>query len=135
MKKIIKVFLAKIGYKIIKSNDFVLDHKTKYLRVGFDSNVENMNCVVRTLTQYEYPISVGSHSIINGNFIIENENGKIEIGSNTFIGGGMFISICGIEIGNDVMISWGCTVIDNDAHSLNSYERTNDVNDWKRGID
>lgn len=33
------------------------------------------------------------------------------------------------------MFSWGCTVIDNDAHSLNSFERINDVNDWKRGVD
>lgn len=33
------------------------------------------------------------------------------------------------------MFSWGCTVIDTDAHSLLSEQRTNDVVDWKRGLD
>jgi acetyltransferase-like isoleucine patch superfamily enzyme len=31
------------------------------------------------------------------------------------------------------MFSWGCTIIDTNAHSLNSGERLNDVIDWKKG--
>jgi len=60
---------------------------------------------------------------------------KITIGNNTFIGGGMFVSAADIEVGNNVMFSWGCTVIDNNAHSLKSSERLPDVADWKRGVD
>ena len=33
------------------------------------------------------------------------------------------------------MIAWGCTVIDNDSHSLCSLERSNDVINWKKGIE
>jgi acetyltransferase-like isoleucine patch superfamily enzyme len=80
-------------------------------------------------------ISIGNESIISGDYIIENPNGKISIGDRTFIGGGTFISIQSIEIGNDVMFSWGCTVMDNDAHSLNWNDRVNDVRDWKKGLD
>ncbi|WP_375379490.1 acyltransferase [Hymenobacter volaticus] len=40
-----------------------------------------------------------------------------------------------VEIGNDVLLSWGCTILDNNAHSTNWYERKNDVLDWKRGLD
>ena len=32
-----------------------------------------------------------------------------------------------ITIGNDVLISWGCTIMDNDAHSTSWSERKNDV--------
>ena len=33
------------------------------------------------------------------------------------------------------MFSWGCTVMDNDAHSLYWKDRAADVLDWKRGLD
>ena len=76
-------------------------------------------------------VRIGNNSIISGNYIFEKESGKITIGNNTFIGGGMFICIEEIEIGNDVMFSWGCTVMDNDSHSLIWEERKTDVVDWK----
>ncbi|WP_396127469.1 acyltransferase [Aurantibacillus circumpalustris] len=33
------------------------------------------------------------------------------------------------------MFSWGCTIIDTDAHSLNWDDRKKDVKDWKKGIE
>jgi acetyltransferase-like isoleucine patch superfamily enzyme len=67
--------------------------------------------------------------------VFENENGYIKIGDRTFIGGGNFISVDKIIIGNDVLISWGCTFMDNNAHSTKWSEREHDVRDWKRGIE
>jgi acetyltransferase-like isoleucine patch superfamily enzyme len=79
---------------------------------------------------------VGSNSVIEGNFIFEKETGTITIGNRTFIGSGTtFICINNITIGNDVMFSWGCTVVDNNAHSLFSKDRQNDVMEWKKGIE
>lgn len=78
---------------------------------------------------------IGKESVVSGNYYIENNNGYIKIGDRTFIGGGNFISINKIEIGDDVLISWGCTFMDNNAHSLNWIERKNDVRDWKKGLD
>ena len=78
---------------------------------------------------------IGSDCLISGKFVFENENGTIKIGNSTFIGGGMFICIDNITIGSNVLISWGCTFMDNDAHSLLASVRLNDVSDWKRGIE
>jgi len=70
-----------------------------------------------------------------GHFIFERNSGQIIVGDRTFIGGGTFICVEEINVGNDVMFSWGCTVADNNSHSLIWAERQNDVLDWKRGID
>jgi acetyltransferase-like isoleucine patch superfamily enzyme len=102
---------------------------------GDRSNIEGMNLQIRKIGQNQKRIFIGSDTIINGEFILEKETGEIKIGDRTFIGGGIFICINKIEIGNDVMFSWGCTVIDNDAHSLVAALRRKDVADWKKGIE
>jgi acetyltransferase-like isoleucine patch superfamily enzyme len=78
---------------------------------------------------------IGDNSIVSGNFFFENDRGKIMIGDRSFIGSGDYICIDRIEIGNDVLISWGCTIMDNNAHSLKFEERKNDVFEWKKGIE
>ncbi len=80
-------------------------------------------------------ISIGSDCLINGNYVIENDKGVILIGDRSFIGNSLFVCAEGIEIGSDVMISWGCSFIDNDGHSLNWLDRRNDVRDWKAGVE
>ncbi len=80
-------------------------------------------------------LSIGKQSSVSGNFYIENNFGHIKIGDRTFVGGGKFISINKIEIGDDVLISWGCTFLDNNAHSLSWSERKNDVKDWIKGLE
>jgi galactoside O-acetyltransferase len=103
---------------------------------GKNTVLSNFNLVVRKKSDiYPKRLKIGNDCLISGNFIFENENGIIIIGDNTFIGGGMFICIDKINIGNNVLISWGCTFIDNDSHSINAYERINDISDWKKGIE
>ncbi len=80
-------------------------------------------------------MTIGNDSMVTGSFIFEKESGSISIGDRTFIGGGSFICIDGISIGNDVMISWGCTLMDNDAHSLVWEHRKDDVKSWKKGVE
>lgn len=82
-----------------------------------------------------FPLKIGINCIVSGNFVFENGNGKIFIGDRTFVGGGDFICIEKIEIGNDVLISWGCTFMDNNAHATDFELRKSDVHDWKRGIE
>ncbi|HET6991988.1 MAG TPA: acyltransferase [Bacteroidia bacterium] len=106
-----------------------------YLSLGKNTDISQMNVDIRNPKPGKKYISIGEGSIIKGNFVIETAEGNISIGNNTFIGGGMFVSAVGIEIGNDVMFSWGCTISDTNAHSLKISERINDVKDWKRGID
>ena len=109
--------------------------KPEHVLIGKNTVSNSMNIVVRNGIKDKINVEVGDDSIIAGSYIIEKPSGYIKIGNRTFIGGGMFISIESIEIGDDVMFSWGCTVMDNNAHSLNWEERKNDVQDWKRGID
>lgn len=101
---------------------------------GEGTIVQNFRLSIRKGDNYGR-IKLGSDSIVSGNFVFENECGKINIGDRTFIGGGMFVCIDEINIGNDVMISWGCTIMDNNAHSLIFEERKNDVLDWKKGLE
>ncbi|MCB0501085.1 MAG: hypothetical protein KDD32_00215 [Bacteroidetes bacterium] len=78
-------------------------------------------------------LTIGNNSVVMGKYIFETNRGSIKIGDRSYIGGGMFICTESITIGNDVMFSWGCTVVDNNAHSLKSADRINDVRDWARG--
>lgn len=102
---------------------------------GERSDVRGAKVEVRNSELSEVRMEVGQDSVINGQYYFETSNGKIRIGDRAFIGGGTFICIDHIEIGNDVMFSWGCTVTDNDSHSIIWEERKDDVRDWKKGLD
>lgn len=104
------------------------------LRIGVGSVTKQAKFDIRS-SKEGTAISIGCDSLINGTYVIENDNGSIQIGDRSFIGNSLFVSAEGIEIGSDVMISWGCTFIDNDAHSLNWVDRCNDVRDWKIGVE
>jgi galactoside O-acetyltransferase len=67
--------------------------------------------------------------MIESSFYFDKENCLIKIGSRTFIGGSKLICADRIEIGDDVLISWGCTIVDHNSHSLSFSERKNDVVD------
>jgi len=75
-------------------------------------------------------LTVGAGSIVEGHLIFECGNANISIGKNSFIGDSSVISAERIEIGDDVLISWGCTIVDHDSHSVNFQKRKNDVKDW-----
>ena len=74
--------------------------------------------------------TIGNDCIINGYIAIEKENATLSIGDRCFIGKGLISIAEGIDIGNDVMISWGVTITDHNSHSLKFTERKNDIKDW-----
>jgi acetyltransferase-like isoleucine patch superfamily enzyme len=128
LKSALRAFLkeeAQTADRLIKNGWLSITESTRVDGAVFD---------IRSKTQKEY-LSIGRGSMVCAHFVIENEGGRIQVGDNSFLGGGMYVSITGIEIGSNVMISWGCTFIDNDAHSLNWLDRTKDVINWKRGVD
>jgi len=127
LKKIARVFSK--NFKKEKNNTSL-----NYLVCERNTRIEGLNLSVRNPAKDKY-MYIGKNSVISGNFVFETASGEIRIGNNTFIGGGMFVCIEGIEIGNDVMISWGCTFVDNNSHSLRWSERKDDVRDWKKGLD
>ena len=116
----------------IKNNDPL----TKYAEIA--EGTINRGIVLRLdrPTNRKY-LSIGSDSIVAGNFIFESEQGKITIGNHSYIGGGAYISRSSITIGNNVTIAWGGTVYDHDSHSLDFMDRRKDIdnelNDIRNG--
>lgn len=136
VKKLVSKFIIQpLRYIGILNNNIKEGYSFKRVAAGANSNIQHLHLITRAPSQNEMKVKVGSNSMIQGDFIFETEDGLITIGDRTFIGGSKFICIEAIEIGNDVMFSWGCTVVDNNAHSLTWEERKNDVVDWKKGVD
>lgn len=85
-------------------------------------------------------ISIGHNSMVGCSFIFESSQGEIEIGDNSFVNTGTeIISRNKVTIGNNVMISWGCTIYDHNSHSLNWIDRVDDlektIEAYKKNLD
>lgn len=78
-------------------------------------------------------LTIGEGSICMGQIISDRVGSVVVIGKNTFIGNSKLICAQRIEIGDDVLISWGCTIVDHDSHSLVWEQRMNDVHDTFQG--
>jgi acetyltransferase-like isoleucine patch superfamily enzyme len=79
-------------------------------------------------------IFVGSQSVLDCNITLERDVGTITIGDGTFIGTSQLICAQEIVIGSDVLIAWGCTIVDHNSHSIIWSERREDVKRWREGI-
>jgi galactoside O-acetyltransferase len=78
-------------------------------------------------------LQVGDGSIIHANIVFEDRGGEIRIGDRTYIGRSSLICYRCLTVGNDVIMSWGITIVDHDSHSLDWVHRQHDVRDWGRG--
>ena len=79
-------------------------------------------------------LRVGSGSIIRCRIDFDSPNGEVLIGDRCYLGSSHLVCHTGIKIGDDVIMSWGVTIVDHDSHSLNWAERQFDVADWMRGV-
>lgn len=78
-------------------------------------------------------LSIGDESIIHADISFEEKGGEIRIGSRTFIGRSNLVCFRSLIIGDDVIMSWGVTIVDHDSHSIDWTRRENDVREWGRG--
>lgn len=76
-------------------------------------------------------LKIGENSVIEGFIVFDKSNAQITIGNRTYIGGSSIISAEKIVIGNDILISWGCYVVDHNSHPANFSDRAMDVINWK----
>lgn len=72
-------------------------------------------------------VTVGSHCVLDGNYVFETQSGQISIGDRVHIGDSMFISREKIIIDDDVTIAWDCLFYDHNSHSTMWSERMNDT--------
>ena len=78
-------------------------------------------------------LSIGDESIIHADISFEERGGEVRIGSRTFIGRSNLVCYRKLIIGDDVIMSWGVTIVDHDSHSTDWTKRENDVREWRRG--
>lgn len=83
-------------------------------------------------------VSIGKGTVCAGHFIFESAKGRISIGDNCHIGASDFVCSTEITVGSNTLVSYGCSLMDHDSHSLNSWERRIDIitefNDFKQGM-
>lgn len=79
-------------------------------------------------------LRIGSGSIIRCRIDFDSPCGEVAVGDRCYLGASHLVCHTGISIGDDVIMSWGVTVVDHDSHSLNWAERQHDVADWMRGV-
>lgn len=86
-----------------------------------------------TIQLYNFPkiprvmLRIGEMSHVFGHFALLREDATINIGDRCQIGASHFISGTKITLGNDVIVSWGCSFIDTDNHAVAWEDRKNDV--------
>ena len=78
--------------------------------------------------------SIGSGSIVRCRVDFDSPTGFVSIGNNCFIGSSHVICKNQIIIHDDVIISWGVTIVDHNSHSLSWQYRQHDVANWRRGL-
>lgn len=104
------------------------------LIVGSNCNLNGLSIEMYGTEPGYVNIIIGKDSYLMGNIVLYSNKAKVVIGDRVFIGPNTTL-FCydGVQIENDVMISWGCTLITTNAHSLKSKERENDVVNWMKG--
>lgn len=78
-------------------------------------------------------LNVGNDSIINCRFSFDRPSAKVTIGDRCFIGKSHIVTGHSVDIGDDVLISWGVTIVDHDSHAISWEQRANDTLDWHVG--
>lgn len=72
-------------------------------------------------------LEIGEYSHIFSNFNLLRPDAVITIGKRCQLGASNFIAAESIIVGDDVLMAWGVTVFDNDAHGYNPAERRKDI--------
>lgn len=101
--------------------DYVRIHPTAIIAPGASIHIFNPPSPPRICLE----IGAGSH--IFGSFDLLRPESTIRIGERCQIGASHFICADSIEVGDDALMAWGITLMDNDAHSRHWEERRYDV--------
>ena len=94
--------------QVLKQSSTIFFNETKIVNIQKDRNA----------------IVLGHNTQVMGELLVFKYGGRIEIGDNCYIGHHTHIrSARNIRIGNNVLISHGCNIIDTNAHEENHLER------------
>jgi acetyltransferase-like isoleucine patch superfamily enzyme len=77
-------------------------------------------------------LTVGSMSMLEAQVLFERPGAEVSIGARAFVNGTLVVAQR-IDIGDDVLIAWGVTIVDHDSHAVAFSKRSADVEKWMRG--
>lgn len=135
--------LRKIGTKLGSLTRSGGDTPPEYrtlIRQGFIKNGEGcdlnaMNVILFEKVPGVTNFEMGNNCCIRGTIILYKSDSRVTLGNNVYIGPGTFIECAEkITIGDNVLISMNCNIIDTNSHSLKSAERLNDSIEWQKGL-
>ncbi len=92
----------------------------------------NLN-LLRRPSEARILLSIGDGSHVFSIFSILRPEASIRVGARCQLGRSQIVSAISVEIGDDVIMSWGVTVLDSDNHSPYWSERDGDVERSRRG--
>jgi acetyltransferase-like isoleucine patch superfamily enzyme len=75
----------------------------------------------------------GADCILNCDASFDRPHAIISIGDRSYIGKSHLVAAEKISIGNDVIISWGVTIVDHNSHATAWDDRRQDILDWHLG--
>lgn len=78
-------------------------------------------------------MKVGADCIINARISFDRSGAEFACGDRCYIGASHVVTAHRIDLGDDVVISWGVTIVDHNSHAIACAERASDVLDWARG--
>lgn len=133
---LIKVPLMKIKaliQKIIRSRRTTGSEQTIRSTIAFDIDPTAKVGLHQIHGEIHGHVAIGAMSIVMGNLFLEYEGADVQIGSRTFIGGSSLYCSTSITVGDDVLISFGCSIADHDSHSVYFAQRKHDVSEWYYG--
>lgn len=100
---------------------------------GPNIKIDESSIVDHTMVSPAGQLVVGKECVINGELVAAA--GSIQIGDHVVINENTRIfSAEKIVIEDDVMISWGCNIVDSNMHSLHSADRKNDTRTAREAI-
>lgn len=75
-------------------------------------------------------VRIGAQAIVKCRIDFDHPSGEVIIGERCYIGASHLVCHTRITIGDDVIISWGVTIVDHDSHALDWAKRKDDVENW-----
>lgn len=120
----IKSYLRKI--KILAR--FILNPQLLNVNIHPTSRID----ILKLYLKQNCSIKIDEQSQIDGSIYCDKENALVLIGKRVF-SNGYIIAASKIEIGNDVLISWGVTIVDHNSHAIPFSQREKDVINWRLG--
>lgn len=78
-------------------------------------------------------LTIGQQCSLAAKLSFDQPNASICIGNRSYIGKSHLVAASSICLGDDVIISWGVTIVDHNSHALDWQHRADDVKNWLNG--